>query len=415
MAISCVVIIPTRNRAALAKNAICSVLSHQGDDLQLIVSDNSTSTEEKRDLSSFCANFADSRLKYITPPQPLAMPLHWEFAVNQAKAMAHATHFVILTDRMVFRQGMLRVVLDAVSTQPDQVLSYNDDMLHDRTTPLQLERKKLTGQILDLDAGHLLYLSSIGVFPQALPRMLNCVVPRKLLDKIQERFGDVYSSVAPDLCHAYRCLAICDSIRYYDAPVMIQYGFAKSNGTGYYDKKTNDAWADFNRNAGSRGLTYAAPIPEICCNLNVVYHEYCFVWKQAQDEAKYPAVDWRRYVQAIAQDIELCGNPEVRAQLLAILRKHAGNELDSATPAPPPLQTRRRMGLKDYWNRLSRASWTKPIWLVLARLRVQPPADNRFTFKDVESAMYYSNRVKPYYVPTADHVQYMQRGWKLAG
>ena len=403
---SFVVIVPTRNRAALAKNAIRSVLSQAGDSVRLLVSDNSTSPDELRELSSFCAGLGDERLRYVTPPEPLAMPPHWEFAVGHAQANYDASHFAILTDRMMFRAGMLPAVTKLVAERPDAVLSYNDDMVHDKAAPVRLERKKLTGQVLDLDSAQLLYLSAIGVFPQALPRMLNCVVPRTVLDAVRARFGDVFTSVAPDLCHAYRCLGLCDTVRYFDAPVMVQYGFAKSNGTGYYDKQTNDAWTDFNRNAGPRGLTYAAPIPELCCNLNIVYHEYCFVRQQANDDARYPAVDWRRYVHAIAQDIQYCANPHVRAKLFDILKKHAGADLlgwapaNAPAPARPPAATR-------VW-----ASLRKAADLALMPLGFQ---SSDGTFKDTAAALGYSNRTAPEYVPTADHVQYMQRGWKLAG
>src|SRR5262245_35277260 len=98
MTLSCAVVIPTRNRSALAKNAIGSVLGSPSNNVQLFVSDNSTAPGEKQELASFCARLADKRLKYITPPEPLPMPRHWEFALAHAQTHSCATHFVILTD-----------------------------------------------------------------------------------------------------------------------------------------------------------------------------------------------------------------------------------------------------------------------------------------------------------------------------
>ncbi|MDY3563408.1 glycosyltransferase [Gemmata sp. JC673] len=400
---SFVVIVPTRNRAALAKNAIGSVLSQAGTNVRLLVSDNSTTPAERAELAAHCSQLADPRLQYVNPPEPLPMPAHWEFAVGYAQENYDATHFVILTDRMMFRAGMLAAVTELVAERPDDVLSYNDDMVHDLHAPVRLERKPLTGKVFDLEAEQLLYLSSIGVFPQALPRMLNCVVPRGLLAAIRTRFGDVYTSVAPDLCHAYRCMALRDRVRYFDAPVMVQYGFAKSNGTGYYAGKTNDAWADFNRCAGARGITFAAPVPEVCCNLNVVYHEYCFVREQANDPARFPAVDWKRYVHAIANDIQSCANPETRAALFATLKARVGADLAGWTPPPaaPPAPPAPRRSL---WAKLRDAA---------RAARGEPAADG--TFRTTAAALAYSHRTAPAYVPINDHVQYMQRGWKLAG
>ena len=398
---SLVVIVPTRNRAALAKNAIRSVLCQAGTNVRLLVSDNSTTPAERAELASYCSQLADPRLRYVMPPEPLPMPAHWEFAVDFAQVNYDATHFAILTDRMMFRNGMLAPVTALVAERPDEVLSYNDDMIHDRHAPVRLERKPLTGKVFDLEAEQLLYLSSIGVFPQALPRMLNCVVPRGILAAIRTRFGDVYTSVAPDLCHAYRCMALRDRVRYFDAPVMVQYGMAKSNGTGYYDKKTNEAWVDFNRCAGPRGITFAAPVPEVCCNLNVVYHEYCFVREQAADPVRFPVVDWKRYVHAIANDIQSCANPEARAALFAALKARAGADLLgwNAPPegaiAPAPR--------KSLWGRLRDAA---------RAARGEPAAGG--TFRTTAAAIAYSQRTAPVYVPINDHVQYMQRGWKLA-
>jgi hypothetical protein len=402
MPVKCAVVIPTRNRSDLARNAIRSALDCAGADLTVLVSDNSTDANHTRALGEHCANVGDSRLRYVRPPEPLAMPKHWEFAVDTAARDTGATHFVILTDRMVFRAGMLRDVLNKVAERPDVVLSYNDDMVHDREAPVRLERKPLTGRVFDLVPQQLLYLSSVGVFPQALPRMLNCVVPRAVLDGVRARFGDAYLSVAPDLCFAYRCLAGADVLRYYDAPVMVQYGFARSNGTGYYGKTANDAWADFNRNAGASGLAPATPVPDVNCNLNVVYNEYCFVRQQANDPARFPEIDWTRYVHLIATDIQMCGNPAERERLFGLLRAKVGADLCGWAPAAeaPPVPASGRGVL----SALGRA--------VRAALGFR---DGDPTFRTADAAVAYSSRTPPRYVPIADHVQYMQAGWKLAG
>jgi hypothetical protein len=152
-------------------------------------------------------------------------------------------------------------------------------------------------------------------------------------------------------------------------------------------------------------ITHAAPIPELCCTLNVVYHEYCFVREQARDDTRFPAVDWLQYVYAIAHDIHLCGNPQVREHLFAQLRARAGADLLGWTPpAAPP----RRSGLKSAWDGIART-----VRSALVPFGVRPLGDP--TFKDVPSALVYADRTAPEYVPVADHVLYMQRGWKRAG
>ena len=62
-------VIPTRNRADLAKSAIRSVLEESGDNLDLIVSDNSTTEDHRSTLAAFCEEVSDPRLLYIAPPR----------------------------------------------------------------------------------------------------------------------------------------------------------------------------------------------------------------------------------------------------------------------------------------------------------------------------------------------------------
>lgn len=338
----------------------------------------------------------------MCPPEPLSMPKHWEFALNTAELNTNTSHFVILTDRMMFRAGMLRDVLNKVAKRPDLVLSYNDDMVHDRESPVWLERRPLTGRIVDLSPQQLLYLSSVGVFPQALPRMLNCVVPRLVLEDVREFFGDIFLSVAPDLCFAYRCLARIKVLSYYDAPVMVQYGFTHSNGTGYYGKKANAAWVDFNQNAGSGGVAPATPVPKVNCNLNVVYNEYCFVRQQANDLELFPKIDWNRYVHLIANDIQSCGNSTERERLFGLLRAEVGADLLGWTPATEPPSR-------------SSSGWLKLFALGRAARAALGLGYAFPEFSSSAAAVAYSNRTLPRYVPNADHIQYMQPGWKLPG
>ncbi|HEY0730270.1 MAG TPA: glycosyltransferase [Pyrinomonadaceae bacterium] len=64
-----VVVIPTRNRAAIAMNAIRSVLDEAVEDVEVLVSDNSTSEAERDALAKFCGGLEG--LRYVRPPESL--------------------------------------------------------------------------------------------------------------------------------------------------------------------------------------------------------------------------------------------------------------------------------------------------------------------------------------------------------
>ena len=207
-----VVVIPTRNRAQLAMNAIRSVLDQPVDDFHILVSDNSTSQRDRDDLESFCASLADSRLRYVRPPEPLPMPAHWQWAIEQALANYKANHFSYLTDRMMFRNGALKEVLGLTALYPDKVISYNHDRICDDLRPIRFDQYEVTEKLLEVESQRLLQLVSEVILHHGLPRMMNCIVPRRVLAVIHRRFGNVFTSIAPDFNFCFRCLDLEDSI-----------------------------------------------------------------------------------------------------------------------------------------------------------------------------------------------------------
>src|SRR6476620_12635999 len=98
-----VVVIPTRNRSAIAMNAVRSVLDQPVENLHALVSDNSTIEAEREALAAFCSSQNDERLRYVRPPKPLPMAEHWEWALDEALGSSQASHVTYLTDRMMFR------------------------------------------------------------------------------------------------------------------------------------------------------------------------------------------------------------------------------------------------------------------------------------------------------------------------
>lgn len=119
-----VVVIPTRNRADLAINAIRSVLDQGIDGGWLIVSDNSTAESEKTALADFCRELSNPRLRYVAPPAPLAMTEHWNWAMQHALQLPEVDRFIYLTDRSMFKPGELAAIIRIAELNPDKVVSY---------------------------------------------------------------------------------------------------------------------------------------------------------------------------------------------------------------------------------------------------------------------------------------------------
>lgn len=322
-----VVVIPTRNRAQLAMNAVRSLLDQPVDDLRILVSDNSTSRRDRDDLESFCASLADSRLRYVRPPQPLAMPPHWQWAIEQALANYKASHFSYLTDRMMFRNGALNEVLGLTALYPDKVITYNHDRICDDMRPICVVQYEVTEKLLEVESQRLLQLVSEAILHHGLPRMMNCIVPRRVLEAIQRRFGNIFTSIAPDFNFCFRCLDLEDSILFYDKSPLFHYGQDRSNGACAVRGESTPDTVDFEANlpVDNAIRNYATPIPPLITATNAVFNEY-LIYRQETGSAQFGDVDVQKYLRANAVEIREVQNPRLRAEMHAMLVKHGFRE-----------------------------------------------------------------------------------------
>src|SRR6266571_4565569 len=107
------VVIPTRNRANLAQAAIKSVLDEGLSQVTILVSDNSTDDAGARALQAHCEALDPRLVRYI----------------RRALEPTGSSHFLYLTDRMVFKPGALGALVERARHFPDKVISYNTDRI----------------------------------------------------------------------------------------------------------------------------------------------------------------------------------------------------------------------------------------------------------------------------------------------
>ncbi|MFL6209377.1 MAG: glycosyltransferase family 2 protein [Pyrinomonadaceae bacterium] len=307
------VVIPTRNRSDLARRAIQSARAQPGGALRVLVSDNSTEQTEIERLQQFCAQLKDARLQYVRPPAPLAMSAHWDWAVQQA-LRSDSSHFTILTDRMVFKQGQLKTVVDIARQYPAQIICYMHDKVHDFAAPFTVEQYNWTGKLYEVTAARLLTLAAESViYDASTPRMLNCLVPRSVLTAIKERFGTIFASISPDWNFCYRALTVVDAILFFNKAVLVHYALNRSNGQSAERGIRNSDFEDFLKSL-PQALNAAAPFPEIITVWNAIINEYCVTKRQAQS-AKLPELNMEKYVQALAVGVSWIANPAVRREM----------------------------------------------------------------------------------------------------
>ena len=378
-----VVVVPTRNRAQLAMNAVRSVLEQAVEDVSVMISDNSTVESEREELARFCAELSESRVRYVRPPEPLAMPAHWDWAIEQALASYSANHFIYLTDRMMLRNGALKEMVDIAALYPLQVISYNLDRICDDTMPIRIEQYPATEKLVEVETLRLSRLFAQGVFHPGLPRMLNCIVPRAVFDRLRERFGNVFTSIAPDFNFCVRCLDVEDSILFFDKSLLFHYALNRSLGASATRGEMTSDNADFTANlpVDNAIRNYATPIPSLITAVNAAFNEY-LIHKQQTNSPRLFDVELQSYLAANALEVKEVRVPELRAEMMALLAAHGYEKSAlSSVKSVSPLRSKLRRARKGAWLFLAR------------RLGINPPGDLEFEFWKLSDAIDYARNI----------------------
>jgi hypothetical protein len=337
------VIIPTRNRATLAANAVNSVLECDAEGLEVLLSDNSTDETQTDQLAALVNGLGDSRIALRRPPQSMTMTNHWNWLLEAACDCGTFTHAVVLTDRMMFKRHALSALLSVVTEYPHLIVSYNHDRVVDHRTPYRSELQPWSDEVLQISSERLLRLSANCTLPQALPRLLNCAVPVAVLEALKQRCGNIVSSISPDHSFCYRALAMVDRIAYWDRAPIIHYALGRSNGESAARGVHTRDHVDFLSKIAGTPFT-SAPVPGILTVGNSVLHEYV-VAREEMASNKFPPVNERAYIRWITSELEVMENAELVADIKERLAEYEkalspSSEHASIPPAAPGLLRR---------------------------------------------------------------------------
>lgn len=249
---------------------------------------------------------------------------HWEWAIQHVLQMPNITHVMYLRDRTVFVRNQLKRLLSFSSRFPDKVISYLENFIYDFTEHINFHELRWSGSLLELRSSDLI-ASTARVnwyFLSCLPRMLNCVVPKTVLETISHKFGNVFKAIAPDVSFAYRYLESYDSYLYYDRPLTVSYGHDRSNGASQTRGIITKDHADFLANLNGKRLNYAAPIPEFRTVMNAIIHEYCVI-KQETKNSKFVDIDVKPYLDFIAYEIDKMDDPNLKQEMQSLLESYS--------------------------------------------------------------------------------------------
>lgn len=324
------VVIPTRNRASLAVEAIRSLVD-QGRDVDIFVSDNSPSPD--RALPDFVRGLGRPEIAYLRPPVCLNQAAHWDWAIRQAVERSSATHFTIHYDRKIMKPDALQLLGSTATSWPETLISWPHDYIADMPPPLRLFQPPWTGNVYALRTARLVELTSEGrataIYSHAIPLLSNCLVPRSILTETVERFGDLCDSTTPDSCFAFRFAAQSDLYLHLDRPLGVIYAAGRSAGGGYL-RGNGDDWLDFQRSWGDKPWLAAAPIPGLNLGLNMLYHEYERV-RLATGE-RFPPIRFGAYLDDLAIGLGLVEDSETKAAFRQVLEQKGWEDRTESTP-----------------------------------------------------------------------------------
>ena len=216
-----VVIIPTRNRSDLAMRAVRTTLDVPvQDQVQILVSDNSTEESEISALQAFCQGLGDDRVRYLRPPTPMRMADHWEWAFEQGAQWLCGQSSYGAPGSKDFPSWRPPRALRSQPAHPDSVIVSQWDAVLDHIHPIVVTAKPWSGRLSELRSEALLAANARAASAvEQVPSPMIAIHPRRVFHQIRERFGDYCLSIAPDFCFGYRVLDVEESVLFYDKPM----------------------------------------------------------------------------------------------------------------------------------------------------------------------------------------------------
>lgn len=359
------IVVPTRNRAALAIAAADSVLQVGHPKVRLAISDNSTSPEHRAVLR---AAAAARHLDFWTPDAPLSMADHWDWALRRARDEPSVSHISFLTDRMLMRSEGLVNLTAIVDRFPNDVVSFGHDRLDDLREPVRLEINQWTGRVVRLPSRlqATLVAESDESVNMTLPRLLNCVVPNHVLDAVSGAFGFLCrGTISPDFAFAFRCLATVPTTLFYDRSVLIHYAMDRSNGASVARGVPSADHVDFVNEVGGKLPLFDSPLPELLTVQNAVVHEYSKV-RAATD---WPGVSLPEFLRAVRKEVDVMDQGEAKNRAARVLAA----TLIAAPVGDKPVRRLARLfrllgDAPAAWNRLLMATaGAQKIWEIVER------------------------------------------------
>jgi len=304
------ILIPTRGRPDLLRDALVSALFQDFDDFEVVVSDNYNDDRTQKVLDEFRHH---GRLKCIRSNHLLPMPQHWEFVSQHAEG----TYVLFLTDRSILKRHALKTIYNAINATDGDVpvCSWRWSLYDD------VARREFGDAPIRAGAGTTMLASRLVAadfakgsrqYPYSLPRGLNSCYRNGLVKSLRDRFGTVFKPISPDFTSAFLLLANVNDVLFIDQALFISQGLSLSNGGDAYTKTATAYLESLGDQDWFTQVPIKAPLVE-----NVIFQDYFAIQGLAGGVLSQVNIDWAVYFEACYRElIEKTGANLLSAQSL---------------------------------------------------------------------------------------------------
>lgn len=307
------IVIPTRNRPDLLRDALTSAMLQDFDDFEVVVSDNFNDYRTQEVLDYFRGN---TRLRCIRPERLLSMPDHWEFATLQA----NGTYVLILTDRCLLKKHALKTIHKAIYSFDGEVsvcawlgTPYDDVKGREYGDASIQNGKKSSMLASDHIAADFVKGYNQHPYRYSIPRGMNSCYRNEVAKSLRQRFGTLFQRISPDITSAYMLLASINEVLFIDKSLFLSQQGLSNGGDAY--AKTATIYLD---TLGNRDWFTRVPIKAPLLT-NTIFQDYLEMQDLAGGNLSGVDVDWAVY-------FEMCYRELIEKSAAKMLLPH---QLDS--------------------------------------------------------------------------------------
>lgn len=291
------IVMPTRNRAGLLRQALRSAANQTFDDYEIVVSDNN-SVDETEKVVRECGG---ARVRYIRTGRDLSMRDSWEFAITQARG----EYVTVLPDDDAVSPRLLEKAAGVLNDRDTNLVQWTGATYFDGSWVERERRNTLlvptfTRRVVELDSRETLR-GLFGLRGDRFPTPANSACRRTILQRVLETKGHLFYGYCPD--HSGSCVMLSQMDRYVFLDEVLSVGGATAQSIGMTGRHSRGATFMRAAREHEQGMLQV-DVPLLLETPGDYYGRTLLLLKQAMpvEFAEYE-VDWVQYFALIHHEL----------------------------------------------------------------------------------------------------------------